>query len=246
MDSGAVTRIESLADPGPAAMLLAGSPTHVVLLANNPRIAPAALDRLPLGPDCLLVQFNRPRFDGALRGRPCRRAYVFTNHQDRFFGFDAAGRAEDPLLASSDPPPVLVFCGRTLAHVGGFIAALPPAVGVLQVPEKRWLLPDYPRGRGPSTGFVALRLLQALNQQRRAAGQVAVPLELVGFTGFRRGAVALHDWWYEQRWLRRQPDLRLNSAGALEGGWRLRALGWCLSHWRSRLRGWVAAMQGKA
>ncbi len=233
-------RIESLDARDVAAPLLAGAPARILLLANNPRIAPEALAALPLGPDTLLVQFNQPRFDALLKDRPCRRAFVFTNDEGRFFGFDAAGQPAQPLFDGAGPPPVLVFCGRALDHVAGFLAALPPGVVALQVPEKRWLLPDYPRGRGPSTGFVALRLLVALTE-----GSGSVPIELVGFTGFRRGAFKLHDWWYEQRWIGRQAGLVLNPAGAEERGRRLRAFGWWTSHWRSRLRGWVAALRGK-
>ena len=236
-----VVRIESLEALDAAAPLLAGAPDRILLLANNPRIAEGALSALPLGPDTLLVQFNQPRFHALLGDRPCRRAYVFTNDEGRFFGFDAAGQPAQPLFDGAGPPPVLIFCGRSLAHVEGFLAALPPGVVALQVPEKRWLLPDYPRGRGPSTGFVALRLLASL-----AEGRVpAVPIELLGFTGFRHGAFKLHDWWYEQRWIRRRPGLVLNAAGAEERGRWLRALGWWASHWRSRLRGWVAALRGK-
>jgi hypothetical protein len=239
-----VPRLDNPDALGALERLLAPLPDRVVLLANNPLLLPA-LPRLRLDARTLLVQFNATPFDGLLAAQPGRRLYVMTHHELRFFGFDDAGWPRLPLLARATPPPGFLFCGRDLRQLAGFLAALPPEVACLQVPEKRWLLPDYPRGRSPSTGFLMAALLVALNRRRLAAGQPALALELVGFTAYRRGALALHDWWYEQRWLRRQPGLKLEAAGVREGGAALRAAAWCLSHWRSRLRGWVARLRGK-
>lgn len=224
--------------------LLAPLPDRIVLLANNTLLRPL-LDGLRLEASTLLVQFNATPFDSALAARPGRRLYVMTHHRLRYFGFDAEGQPRLPLLSRAAPPPCFLFCGRDLSHLAGFLATLPPGVGCLQVRDKRWLLPDYPRGRSPSTGFLVAALLVVLNRRREAAGQAPLPLELVGFSAYRRGALALHDWWYEQRWLRRQTGLRLEAARVVESGASLRAAGWCLSHWQSRLRGWVAGLRGK-
>lgn len=239
-----VPRLDSPAALDALERLLAPLPERVVLLANNPLLLPL-LPGLRLDARTLLVQFNATPFDTLLAERPGRRLYVMTHHELRFFGFDAAGQPRLPLLARAAPPPGFLFCGRDLHPLAGFLATLPPEVACLQVTQKRWLLPDYPRGRAPSTGFLMAALLVALNRRREASGQAALALELVGFTAYRRGALALHDWWYEQRWLRRQPGLRLEAQGAVEPGAGLRAAGWCLSHWRSRLRGAVARLRGR-
>jgi len=240
-----VPRLDSPAALGALERLVAPPPDRVVLLANNPLLTPA-LPALRLSERTLLVQFNATPFDAALAARPGRRLYVMTHHRGRFFGFDAAGQPTLPLLARGEPPPAFLFCGRDLGHLTPFLAVLPPGVACLQIPDKRWLLPRYPRGRSPSTGFLAAALLVALNQRRRVAGLPVAPLELVGFTGYRGGALALHDWWYEQRWLRRQPGLTLAGTGAREPGHRWRGLGWMLLSWRSRLRGAAARLRGKS
>lgn len=219
---------------------------EALLLANNRRLDAAALARLPLGPRSLVVQFNDPLFDAALAGRPGRRLYHVTHHRLRFFGFDEAGRLRQPLLERAGPPPVFVFSGRDLAQVAPFLESLPPGVACFQIANSRHLLPHYPRGRSPSTGFLAVNLLLALDAARRAAGRPPLRLRLVGFTAYRRGAVRLHDWWYERRWLARRPGLLLDEAGGREPGHRWRALGWMLRSWRSRLRGLVARWRGKA
>lgn len=224
--------------------LALGAVTEAVLLANNPRLDAAALARLALRDDSLLVQFNDPLFDAVLAERPGRRLYCATHHRLSFFGFPE-GRPRQPLLARPGPPPLFVFCGRDLARVEPFLADLPPAVGCFQVETTRLLLPDYPRGRAPSTGFLAARLLLAVNELRRARGAPPLRLRLVGFTGYRKGAVPLHDWWLERRWLRRQPGLQMDEGGTREPGHAWRAAGWMLLSWRSRLRGRMARWRGR-
>lgn len=205
-----------------------GPHTDVWLIANNLKLRNFPLERLPLSPDSLLVQFNRARFYARLAEVDCRKDFCFVAVEDSYHGFERGL----PAIALDDQRQralrLALIGGDGAAHRQALSDAFPQAE-LMIVPRDSIAMRGYPRALTASSGFVVLQIHHAIESARAAAGLPRRPVHLIGFTGFGRSAWRGHDWWAEQQWLQAAP-VTLHAGDARDSFHRLRACRWWLHH----------------
>lgn len=183
--------------PSGLAERLAEAP-RVILVANNPAISQADVDALDIGDNDVVVSFNTCSKYNLLKANSVNVFVHGFNAPDYYF-FGLPYRAELQTL----------FCypgARCFTILVGCAAPMCAVPGVMLLHDRIPLAPlwNYPVERpggkryvGPSTGFNAMVLFDALRQQ------LGYGYQLVAL-GFSTGGNKLwggHAWDYERQWL---------------------------------------------
>jgi hypothetical protein len=210
--------VQGALPPGLAKCLADAS--RVILVANNPAISQADIDALHIGADDVVVSFNTCSKYDLLKASSVNVFVHGFNAPDHYF-FGLPHRAEvHRWLAQPGARSftILVGCAAPMCAVPGVMLLrdripLPPL----------WNYPvDRPGGKryvGPSTGFNAMVLFEALRTQLGYGYQVMA-------LGFSTGGGKLwggHAWEYEREWLAHSAvtavPLKGTPARGLAGWW---------------------------
>ncbi|MBT9288104.1 hypothetical protein [Prosthecodimorpha staleyi] len=199
------------------ALLLEGHHGKVYLIANNPLITASDIRRLQIGPDDMIVQFNKTIHAERLASVAARKVFVYREKADTgiFFGFPPAGDvARDRgggatiILAFNDA----VASGRLSTEVLEALAGGGEAVAVAAVPwlESEWLDPSpFPdRPVTPTTGLLTLKGMQDF----AARAGLSTTFVAVGFSGSHRPFWREHHIAHERAWLKRCGAVRINHS----------------------------------
>ena len=188
--------------------------TRVILVANNPNIAPANLAELDISSSDLVVQFNTMTHFEQLSALPCQHLTVFR------FGVAPQKHHGLPLAAPRRARMQALESRQFTLFTDAFPAndqPFPPAqaetltTNIDELIDAPYPTPDiahYPQSAGPSTGFWTLALFHHLRQKNRATRAAnnngAFEINLLGFSTessskgiFWEG----HAWDFERRWI---------------------------------------------
>ena len=185
----------------PTALASCLSQAHrVILIANNPAISAADIDDLGLAEDDVVVSFNTCANYALLPEHPVNVFVHGFNAPDQYF-FGLPYRPEiQRLFQRCDQ--------RCFTILVGCAAPMSPVPGVMLLRERiplppLWNYPvDRPGGKrfvGPSTGFNALVLFDALRQRLNYDYQLLA----LGFSNEAGKLWSGHAWAYERDWLLR-------------------------------------------
>lgn len=206
-------------------MALLGAPDHwfdpacrrFVLIANDERVTPAAMQGLGLTPSDVLVQFNKAMHLDSFADVACHKMFVFQRNGKGFYwGFDSAGRIGQDVFKQAYASLTVVFTMKIIDLVRPFIDSVPPDCAVLCFSPRRLPLFAVPAGKVPSVGFVSLSYLHHVNYIRELNGMAATEIVTLGFTGsYSRVKVFQgHDFGFEQATIATWPDVtRLDFEG---------------------------------
>jgi hypothetical protein len=182
-----------------------------VLVANDERVEPEAVERLDLHPSDVVVQFNKAMHAPRFADFPGHKVFVFQkNGRGFYWGFDSEGRLGFDPFGEPRASLTLVFTMRMIDLVRPFVEALPEEVKVMCFRPRAVPLFATPEGKVASVGFITLSYLHHLNMMRELNGLRAVKLVTLGFTGVysRPKVFQGHDFAYEQAVIATWPDVR--------------------------------------
>jgi hypothetical protein len=184
--------------------------SRFVLVANNPILGKRSFDRLAIGADDLVVQFNTCMHFDALADRPGFKGYAVNRTITQHIGFHADGQPLHPFTSVPSRGSAMIFvtgdAPRPEDPVTAWLGREADRIRTI-VPQPQWArsqVPDYPEDKRLSTGFSFMMLLRWVNAARAAEGLEPTPIHLVGFTSH---GIPMHGWDYERRWLKAHPEV---------------------------------------
>ncbi|NNN24967.1 MULTISPECIES: hypothetical protein [Pseudomonas] len=189
---------QSLNHLSPALLARIQASRRVILLANNPAITREHLDALALGPDDLVVSFNKCRNRTLLR-RQLHNLFIHRHNYRKggYFGFPYKGWLR-----------LFPWFNKRFHSVllGGEQAELPAshrASSFLPLRQPFPALEGYPYERlptrgGPSTGFYAVAFFDYVKRLKQADFEIV----LVGFSDEGGSFWDGHAWDFEREWTR--------------------------------------------
>ncbi len=205
----------------PSKKLLPGTLQHrletrisrVILVANNPNIAPATLEALNISHQDLVVQFNTMTHFDQLASLPCEHLTVFRFGvaPQRHHGLPVTQQRRARMRALESRQFTL-FTDAFPANDESFSQT---QAEVLDTPvhdliEARYPTPavaDYPHSAGPSTGFWTLALFHHLRLRQTALrpANSNFDISLLGFSTDPEPTAGIfwegHAWDFERRWI---------------------------------------------
>lgn len=210
-ESGKRSRRRKPSDAAEAVVDFLGADyARFVLVANNPILGRRSFDRLAIGPDDLVVQFNTCMHFEALAKRPGFKGYAVNRTITQQIGFHSNGEPLHPFTSAHSRGSAMIFvtgdAPRPEDPVTAWLAREADQIRTI-VPRPHWAreqVPDYPEDKRLSTGFSFMMLLRWVNAARAAEGKAATPIHLVGFTSH---GIPMHGWDYERRWLKAHPEV---------------------------------------
>lgn len=183
---------------------------RVVLVANNPILGRRSFDRLAIGPDDLVVQFNTCMHFDALADRPGFKGYAVNRTITQHIGFHADGKPIHDFAHAPSRGAAMIFvtgeAPKPEDPIAAWLAREADRVRTI-VPQPGWAraqVPDYPEEKRLSTGFSFMMLMRWVNEMRAAEGRAPTPIHIVGFTSH---GIPMHGWDYERRWLKAHPEI---------------------------------------
>ena len=188
--------------------------TRVILVANNPNLAPANLEELEISSRDLVVQFNTMAHFDQLSTMPCQHLTVFRFGvaPQRHHGLPLAPPRRAAMRALESRQFTL-FTDAFPANDQLFPQAQAETLttnvdDLIDAPYPTPAIAHYPHSAGPSTGFWTLALFHYLQQKTRAKRAAnsngAFDISLLGFSTEPSSSGIFwegHAWDFERRWI---------------------------------------------
>ncbi len=209
--------------------ILSDNIDRIVLVSNDPRIAPEAFDLLRLSERDVVVQFNHSAHNKLIAPTSCAKGYFFqSNHLGGHWGIDDNGKARFALPSDALGPVGYFFLhryGNTFELFRENVSES-STIDVIRVFEKHnepWKSlihkNNYPKDKAPTAGFIGVQVIRSLSQWRSAVFGNPLRIILLGFTGSypkNTNPWNGHDYEYEQCMLRSMSEIvRLDFSGCL-------------------------------